>query len=353
MSYSDFGIEDFIKDPYFQAWVLQDDAEANSFWELWMELYPEKEPIVSAAIEILLNKSIESTLPLSKKDVKRAWKQLDLSIKQQNSLLHNHPSEFKIKKQRRLWMPMAAAVTGLLMFAFGFWFYRNQNATVTFTSRNSQVIPVSLPDGSQVMLNANSSLTFKKNWDDKKEREVWLKGEAFFSITKKPSKGLPTFTVHANKVNVQVLGTEFNVADRGPKTQVILSSGKIKLFVPTAGKPMNLTMVPGDYVAFVKNEKKLIHTKVNPEAFSGWRNRKLVFQNTPLAEIMGQIEQTYGVKVELSDSSLLDRTFTGTFPNNDLPILLNTLMRAFQVEIDQKGQTISVNKAANANQSIN
>jgi ferric-dicitrate binding protein FerR (iron transport regulator) len=114
--------------------------------------------------------------------------------------------------------------------------------------------------------------------------------------------------------------------------------------VPAVGKPKVVSMMPGDYVAFDKKEDKLTKTKVNPEAFSGWRSRKLVFNNTPLTEILGQIEQTYGTKVIITDPGLLDRTFTGTFPNDNLPVLLRTLKKAFQVQIHQKGQIITFHK---------
>lgn len=346
MSYSNFGVADFVKDPYFQSWVLQDDPEINAFWELWIELYPEKMPLVSAAIDCLLHKSIEKTTPVSSQHIDAAWKQVHLAITPGNKAAGVEPFSRMPQRKNSHWIPLAAALTGLLLLAFGYWFYTGQQARVTITSQNSQVIPVSLPDGSQVMLNANSSLSFRKNWDDQHAREVWLKGEAFFSVKKDPVIGQPTFTVHANKLKVQVLGTQFNVANRSLKTQVILNSGKIKLLVPSPGKPKVLTLMPGDYVAYVKKGKKLSKTQVDPEAFSGWRSSKLKFNNTPLAEIIGQIEQNYGTKVSLADASLLTRTFTGTFPNDNLPVLLQTLEKAFPIQVSQQGQKIVLQKLA-------
>ncbi|GEO04354.1 hypothetical protein AAE02nite_20180 [Adhaeribacter aerolatus] len=344
MPYSDFNTEDFVKDPYFQVWVLQDDPEANSFWELWMELYPEKEKTVSAAIEILLNENVEKELIVPEAQIKEAWEQLNINI-QPNVIPISSPSYSGTHPKKPVsWLLVAAAITGILMLTFGFLYFREQHKTVTYTSVNSQVLPITLPDGSAVMLNSNSSLAFKKTWTNQSQREVWLKGEAFFSVTKKPLKGMPTFTVHANKVQVQVLGTQFNVADRASQTQVILNSGKIKLMVNDTRKPTALTMLPGDYVALDKYEEKIIKLKVNPEAFSGWRSQKLVFKNTPLAEIIAQIEQTYGTKIILTDTSLVDRTFTGTFPNNNLPVLLQTLEKAFQLNISQQGQILTFRK---------
>jgi transmembrane sensor len=346
MSYSDFGLEDFVTDPYFQSWVLQDDPEINSFWELWMELYPEKVTLVSAAIETLLQKSITHPVPVSGKQIQQAWKQVHQAISPGIPAAFEPPVRSGIKRKAPWWLPVAATLTCFLLVALGYWFYSGQQARVTFTSQNSQVIPVRLPDGSQVLLNANSSLSFKKNWDNHHDREVWLKGEAFFSVTQKPVIGRPTFTVHAHKVKVQVLGTQFNVAVRRTATQVVLNSGKIKLMVPAPGKPTVVTMVPGDHVAYARKDKKITKTQVNPAAYSGWRSRKLMFNNSPLEEIIGQIEQTYGTKVSLADSALLNRTFTGTFPNNNLPVLLKTLEKAFQVQVSQQGQKIILEKAA-------
>jgi ferric-dicitrate binding protein FerR (iron transport regulator) len=344
MSYSDFGTADFVEDPYFQAWVLRDDPQVNAFWELWMGLYPEKERQVAAAIDILLQKSLAPTAAPSGKQIRQAWQQL------QHTLEARPPGPGRAagspKKKSPAWLPVAMALTAMVVFAWAYWYYPAQPATLTYTSRNSQVLPVQLPDGSQVLLNANSSLTFRKVWQDDQDREVWLKGEAFFTVTRKPLKGLATFTVHAPKVKVQVLGTVFNVADRSASTQVILNAGKINLEVPTTGKPKVLTLRPGDYVALRKKDDLLTRTRVNPEAFSGWRARKLVFNNTPLAEIMGQIEQTYGAKVTLADSRLLNRTFTGTFPNDNLPVLLKTLEKAFQLQVSRQGQNLTFRPAA-------
>ena len=170
-------------------------------------------------------------------------------------------------------------------------------------------------------------------------REVWIKGEAFFEVTRKSD--LKKFIVHTDNFDVEVLGTKFNVNNRRGKTEVMLAEGKVKL---VAKDQQPLIMKPGEQVS-LSNVDDLFQKQVaKPAKYQAWRNSKLVFENTPLGEVTQIIQDYYGVKMIVTDSLLATRQFTGTLPNNDLDVILMALSTAYKINIKQEGGHIILSK---------
>src|SRR5690606_15777064 len=106
--------------------------------------------------------------------------------------------------------------------------FKNQSSSwLQCTTGYGETRKINLPDGSLVVLNANSELKYESNWQQAPMREVWLQGEAFFEVVKTTEE--KQFIVHTGSLDVEVLGTQFNVHNRHQKVQVVLSSGKVKL----------------------------------------------------------------------------------------------------------------------------
>jgi DNA-directed RNA polymerase specialized sigma24 family protein len=116
---------------------------------------------------------------------------------------------------------------------------------------------------------------------DKKDRVVWMQGEAFFDINHLENN--QKFIVKALNIDVEVLGTQFNVNSRRNNTTVVLNSGKVKLNHDDLVN--DEFMDPGDLVEFSGHEKKIRKKVVNPEQFSSWKSNILIFKATPLSEI--------------------------------------------------------------------
>jgi ferric-dicitrate binding protein FerR (iron transport regulator) len=198
---------------------------------------------------------------------------------------------------------------------------------------------VLLPDGSEVTLNANSTLKVPKDLATDVLREVWLDGEAFFSIAKRP--GHIRFTVHTTNLDVEVLGTKFNVNNRRGKTEVVLSEGSVKL-VSSNDASNPLIMKPGDYVSLSKAEPVFMKKAVEPETFTAWQTNKLIFEETPLKIVADKIEDYYGVDVEILDPDVELMQLTGTLPNNDLGIVLRSLQASHNLKIERDGNRITI-----------
>lgn len=233
------------------------------------------------------------------------------------------------------WYQMAAVVTGLLLVAFASWLIWGKENKITYQTAYGETKQVTLPDGSTVFLNGNTSLSYAENWDGQQARRVWLDGEAFFSVVHTASD--QQFFVHTSEdFNVEVLGTTFNVLKRKDKTKVTLNTGKIRLNLKEAISAEPILMKPGELVEFNDASSKIIKKAVNPEIYSSWKSSKMAFEDTSLADIIVLLEQTYGLTVEISDPSLLDLKFNGTVPSDNVDILLEGLSQLFDLNIKRQ-----------------
>lgn len=227
------------------------------------------------------------------------------------------------------------AASVILLLSASFYIMNESFFYKTYTAQNGMIRSVTLQDGSKVTLNANSSIRVPRDFVGHESREVWIKGEAFFEVTRKSNQ--IKFIVHTDNVDVEVLGTKFNINNRRGKTEVMLSEGKVKL-VAKNRKP--LIMKPGEQVSISDKQNHFQKQVVKSEKYEAWRNNRLVFENAPLSEVAQIIHDYYGIKVSVSDSLLAARQFTGTLPNNDLDVILLALSTAYKIEIEHKGDRI-------------
>jgi ferric-dicitrate binding protein FerR (iron transport regulator) len=219
------------------------------------------------------------------------------------------------------------------------YFFSGQIFYDTYVTSYGMTKNILLEDGSEVTLNANSTLRVPKDLITNEVREVWLEGEGFFSIAKRPN--YVRFLVHANNVNVEVLGTKFNVNNRRGNTEVVLSEGSVKLTSDLQEKNNAvLYMKPGDMVSLSQRDAIFKRKVVVPEKYSAWQSNKLVFEDTPLYEVAQKIEDYYGVQIVIQDKTIADRQLTGTLPNNDLGIVLKSLSASHNLSIQREENQI-------------
>jgi ferric-dicitrate binding protein FerR (iron transport regulator) len=196
-----------------------------------------------------------------------------------------------------------------------------------------------LPDGSSVVLNANSTLKVFSDWSKRPSREIWLDGEAFFSVVHKKNNQ-PFKVITGEGVTVEVLGTTFNVYNRTNGTKVVLNSGQIRLNLPTEQSPEMIVMKPGEMVEYKEQHYK--KKAVNPLLYTAWTSNKIILDHTSLAEMVYMLKDSYGLDVKVSDSKLLQETVSGSMPLGDPEVLLTQMAKAFQLDIKKEGNVIIV-----------
>lgn len=199
---------------------------------------------------------------------------------------------------------------------------------------------VELPDGSVVTLNGNSTIHYRKEWKDSPVREVWLEGEAFFSVTHTADH--QKFIVHTNNMQIEVLGTEFNVNHRRGETTVTLSSGVVRLGGKgKARKIKDVIMRPGEQ-ASLNRHYEFDLKKVDARQFTSWKDDLIVFDHTPVRELAAMIEDTYGLKVVLQGDSIPFFELSGSLPANDIQALLGMLSETLDLHVEKTAHQVII-----------
>ncbi|WP_018338829.1 FecR family protein [Butyricimonas synergistica] len=163
---------------------------------------------------------------------------------------------------------------------------------------------LTLADGSRVWLNSMTKFRYPTHFTGT-TREVFVEGEAFFSVKKDADR---PFIVHTGGVRVKVLGTEFNLsAYPGEKTVTTLAAGKVEV----AGESDKVSLQPGEQ-AIWNNDLKNIEVKaVDAALYSSWIKGVFEFENISLLAITRQLSRWYGVTFQFEDCSCAERCFTG------------------------------------------
>jgi ferric-dicitrate binding protein FerR (iron transport regulator) len=187
-------------------------------------------------------------------------------------------------------------------------------------------VQFSLPDGTTGWLNSNSSVKYNGNFIT--NRQVTLSGEAFFDVFK--DKGRP-FRVSTNEINVEVLGTRFNIASYEDENnvEVVLEEGKLVF----NDKEMNksYTMNPNDLIVYDKKLMDFSTEVIQPQKYLSWTEGKLVFRNDPLDVIARRLERWYNIDVEVKGSFREDLRLRATFIDESLEEVLALLKRSLAV----------------------
>ena len=175
-------------------------------------------------------------------------------------------------------------------------------------SPTGMISRLTLPDGSKVVLNNNSKLTYPIKFSDN-ERMIKLDGEAFFEIEKDTLK---PFLIHTSGMNVRVLGTSFNLKAYDDDSETILSlkQGLVQAETIRKGAVENIKLEPGEQLIVDRFSETLERKKVNVNWYTTWINGKLVYRDETLGRILKDSEQRFDIDIVVKDSMLLkDRYF--------------------------------------------
>lgn len=336
--YQDFTIEDFIADEYFYRWVVSPDEESARFWEKFIQEHPEKQSDIARAISFINNLHIDTDLP---SDV-----QVEQSLQRNLSRIQSLETMPSISPKKRRVASVfaqyaAAAILAAVIATLSFYYWNSKPLTIEVITGVNEIKNVVLPDSSVITLNGSSSLTYSGNFGEANKREVWLDGEAFFNVRNlsRERKEPVSFVVHSGDLNVEVLGTSFNVKKTGVATNVTLNTGKIRISVnddPSASLLMN----PGDFMQYSPTERKIVKKQVKAELYSVWKDDKYVLNDLSLAEIAHFIEDSYGYEVKISDSMLARSRMSGTLRTSDAEAVLSTISFVLDLDVVKRDNMI-------------
>lgn len=242
---------------------------------------------------------------------------------------------------RKLLSPrLVAAACGLLIALLTGWLAKDLILYKTHETAFGEIKKMTLSDGSKVVLNANSALRVPRFGFGKNTRRVLLDGEASFEVVHTTNH--TRFVVQTDKnMNVEVLGTEFDVYTRSSGSRVVLNSGQVELHYEEGKKNKKLTLKPGDLVSMdPKGKVRRMHT-AQPQNFSAWKYHRFVFEDQPFREICNRLEETFGTKIVINDQTLSNQIISGSFTALEAEELLDLLSMAGQFSyLNKNGQII-------------
>jgi transmembrane sensor len=340
--YAQYTLTEFLEDDSFVQWVIDPDAKSNSFWQSFLMSHPEKGDVIREASSIIRVYRKQSTF-INEEHRAEVWKRIDASIPKRNSAatkVFRIPTYFKV----------AASIALLVACSIVLWILRN-NHTQTITTSFGEVKAITLPDQSIVMLNGNSILTYQDTWDNTAAREVWIKGEAYFDVkhlnedTSFVEPG-ERFIVHGNGIDIQVLGTSFNVKSRRNKTNIALLSGKIEVSYadPASVSSGGLVMLPGDYVEY-SGQKLLLKKKlVRPHKAATWTVREITFTDPSLNDIVETLQDNYGYAINVEDREMMDMKIEGEISVTSVQELLSLVSSTLGIRIEESGKEIIITR---------
>ena len=237
--------------------------------------------------------------------------------------------EEKRQARKTKWLiiyKQAAAVLLIPLLIFTAWYLVNNKhftenshaALVEINAPEGARTRFTLPDGTAGWLNGGSVLQYNPVF---KTRHVILEGEAWFDV--KHNETL--FTVNTNRIDIHVLGTQFNVMAYPDVefTVVVLENGKVEVGGTQAR--FEKTLAPGDKLTFFPGENKYRVQQVETEPYTAWKDGYLLIDNETLYQALARIERWYNADIEIRDETLKNYRFKATFQDEPLEEVLRLM----------------------------
>jgi len=352
-------------EPQFLIRVLKNEVteEEKEVFNKWLESNDEhKEEF--GQIALLWEKSAKLPTPLAP-DLNLEWNKFQIKLLEEiskenrqkrliNSDFQNQTksnvSNQQVEKFFSVYFKKYVVITRvaalILISLIAYWFLskplpvqnipeKRETKFYEFITNRGEKATIPLSDGSIVYLNADSKLTYPQFFDSEK-RYLKFEGEGYFLI--KHESNRPFIVQTGNKFTV-VKGTEFNIKFRKNKLSVVVTKGRVILYNQDSSKFVDL--VKGQ-LSFTNGDDFSAPINVDTKLYTAWRMNKLSFVETPLEEVLEEIERVYNVDTICKNKKILSRTLTGYFDSNSLDEILNKISLALDFKFQRKGGKIFI-----------
>ncbi|MBB6004279.1 FecR family protein [Arcicella rosea] len=315
--------QELLENTSFRAWVFEKNTQDDAYWTSWVAEDISRKELVEKARTFLLSiqgKSVDLEEQYIDLQIRKAIQQ---AKKEEKTIVE----EIEINEVVPIWKRYWAVAASVIVLLGATWFilnnknesqqefalYQQQISEAKASDELLEVINegqksklVQLPDGSSIVLQKNSRLSYKKAFDAEK-REVYLVGEAFFEVAKNPER---PFFVYANELVTKVLGTSFTIKAFGKDQdiRVIVKTGRVSVFTQTDNNATQLknnreltgmVLTANQQAIYQRQEIRLVKAIIdNPVILTlPIENQKFEFVATPISEVFGILEESYGVDI--------------------------------------------------------
>lgn len=342
-----------LADESFQRWLANTASEAEAqHWRAWLEEAPARPEILAEAKALWRAAQFQAEpLPEVETEWLRLQSRLNLAGKKPAVIRRLDASRAEVGRDRNarfswkyLGVFAAAAGIGLaVLWPKEFASEQNQTATLqTVTTAYGERAHLKLPDGTTVVLNAQSTLRYPDSWREAAARRVELRGEAYFEAASHmlPHAETPQpFVVQTGDGEVTVVGTKFVVYERNAGTRVVVEEGRVQVKAAAiSAAPVLLSA--GQLARFRRSEERITPENAGLGFYTTWWQEEWRLEATPFAEVIQRLEETYGVRVEVLDEPLRRRKLSGAVENRDLDGIIVALAKALRINVRREGEVV-------------
>lgn len=302
----------------------------------------------------------ENFLPLfEKEEVKQSLFRL---IEQQDIREDDNPIRPAYRQDLRsshsslqLWLKAAAvilvaALAGLVSVYLGTDYISPVKEAETHLQQrslsNGQMATFHFGDGSVIQLNGGSTLRYPKRFADNR-REVYLEGEAFFSVKRDESR---PFIVHTGEATTQVLGTSFNVKaySSEDELQVVVAEGKVAVShknpeVPLSeGNDGTIILEKDQWVTYRSKGKLMEKGEGDIWEMIAWKDKVLIFNNKTFSEVARLLERWYSVEIDIESEKLKEVVLQGEHKDSSLEGVLKSIQYVTDMQYEMDGKNVRI-----------
>ncbi|MDR0573485.1 MAG: FecR domain-containing protein [Tannerella sp.] len=255
-------------------------------------------------------------------------------------------NETSLRSKLYMWKFTAAAAIAILIISGSIVFFKTNPYNPVLAEAKSpagSVTKLTLNDGTIVVLNASSIISYPLNFN-KKARNIKLVGEAYFEVAKDSER---PFIVETNNMKINVLGTHFNVKsyNEDVKSITTLLEGTIKVEFDnpddSVGKPVILH--PGQQIIFDKATLQTSITDVTPNLYTSWIDGQCFFENEKFIDIVKILERQFGIAIEITSPNLERQLYSGFFGKKDGALhILNSFKKYRNFDYKQSDTGIEI-----------
>ncbi|WP_276501122.1 FecR family protein [Terrimonas pollutisoli] len=348
-NYKLYTVSDFVLDEDFIQWVYT--GRNDQSWNAWLMQNPDKALTVAEA------KQIVQSLKLTPASVSE--NELDEEVHKLLNNIHAGQAVVRPIKSSKKWWWLAAAV--VILAGLGIWsssLINKKSAAEKFSyteviprlqlieqvNTSAKSIHILLPDSSTVELSPQSRLSYSNDFKDSANRDVYLLGEAFFSVTKDANK---PFRVFANGIVTKVLGTSFTVRsfEKEQAIKVTVRTGKVRVYPQTeesektggnAVYPDDILLTPNQEAIFEKEQKKFQKKILEKPVIidPGISLHSMIYEETPVMKVLEEFKKAYGISIVYDEDSLRTCTITADLTDESLYSRLDLICKAIDANYE-------------------
>lgn len=309
---------------------LAGETSANESQQVltWLELPENRKEFEKLKATWNMSAQAESVPEI---DVDAAWKKVQKRMHEpkQTVVRNIRESPGYVQPKMNWLLRIAAVMIPALIVSFLIWQYGKNDVKQLTLSSGIGRIEQSLPDGSVIYLTPNSSFEYPEKFGDD-ARNVKLKGEAFFEITKDATR---PFTIALENAEVRVLGTSFNIkAFSKEKTEVVVETGKV-LF-----SAVNKVELEKGDKGKMDSSGSISKSKSVETGYYSHKTQTLIFENTELKKVIEVINSVFSTEIIFEDESIGNCRLTATFREQNIDSVLEVIAATFNLDVGKEGE---------------